>query len=62
MLEKPLKCCSQKFTFFGAFGIGAKATVPKKLLNYFQNRCLLKFHNILKLLIDIFLIYISLVL
>ena len=48
MLETPLKCCSQKLTFLGALGTGAKAPVPKKSLKVFQNRCLMKFRNIFK--------------
>ena len=51
MLETPLKCCSQKLTFLGALGTGAKAPVPKKSLKVFQNRFLMKFCNILKYLI-----------
>ena len=55
MLETPLKRCSQKLTFLGALGTGAKAPVPKKLLKVFQNMCLFKFRNILKLLIGKFI-------
>ena len=42
MLETPLKCCSQKCTFFRRFGTGAKAPVPKKSLKLFQKRLILK--------------------
>ena len=48
MLETPLKRCSQKLTFLGALGTGAKAPVPKKSLKVFQNRYLMTFRNIFK--------------
>ena len=48
MLETPLKCCSQKLTFWGAFETGAKAPVSKRSLKVFQNRSLIKFRNKLK--------------